>query len=384
MRWLILKRTIKLRGREAMDRLRIKAMCARLLLGVLLATKASAETGPLAESGAARKAEMPAIPVTVSVAESRDLEEWETSVGQLETKVAPLIAAEVSGRLTAVNVDVGNRIEQGQLLAEIDAEDFRLARDMAQTDIDRLTALIHAQQLKVERYRTLVEKKSANQSTLDDIEAQLGALRAELRSAQVRLQQAQRDISKTRITSPIDGRVDETQVSEGDYVKVGSPLMRIGNLHWLKARLPYPETLLTNLNAGLPVRLTSPSAPDVTVETTVSEVRPSITVGSRSAQVIVNVENPGPWEPGATVTAALRVGLHEDAVLLPEISVVLRPAGTVVYVIDGDKAEQRVVTTGSRRDGQVEILSGLKAGERAVADGAGFLTDGALITVKAP
>lgn len=322
------------------------------------------------------------IPINVTTAVSRDLEIWESSVGQLEPKVAPLIAAEVAGRLIAVNVDVGASIQKGQVLAEIDAMDFKLARDMAEADIDRLKALIHAQQLKVKRYHALVKKKSANQSTLDDAEAQLGALRAELASAQVRLQQAQRDIAKTRITSPIDGRVDETQVSEGDYVKLGSPLMRIGNLHWLKARLPYPETLLPQLRAGLPIRLNSPSAPEVTVETTVSEVRPSITFGSRSAQVIVNVENPGPWEPGASVTGAVRVALHKGAIAVPEASVVRRPAGTVVYVIDAGKAVQRKVQTGLRRDGQVEILSGLKAGERVAVDGAGFLTDGAAVEVK--
>jgi len=362
----------------------IKGISSALLIGALLVTGACGETGQPSDSDAVQDAGVPATPVTITVAESRNLEVWEASVGQLEPKVAPLIAAEVSGRLTAVNVDVGDHIDQGQLLAEIEAVDFHLAKDMAQADIDRLQALIHAQQLTVKRYRALVKKKSANQSVLDDAEAQLGALRAERTSAQVRLQQAQRDIERTRITSPIDGRVDDTQVSKGDYVKVGSPLMRIGNLHWLKARLPYPETLRSKLNAGLPVRLTSPSAPDVTVETTVSEVRPSVTFGSRSAQIIVNVENPGPWEPGSTVTGAVRVAVHENAILLPEVSVVRRPAGTVVYVINGDAAVQRVVTTGLRREGQVEILSGLKAGERVVADGAGFLTDGALIMVTAP
>ena len=361
-----------------------KGIHAGLLFCALLVTAAQGETGKLPDGTIVQEAAVPAIPVTVTFAESRDLEVWEASVGQLEAKIAPLIAAEVAGRLTAVYADVGDHIEQGQLLAEIDAEDFHLTRDMAQADIDRLQALIHAQQLKVKRFRALVKKKSANQSTLDDAEAQLGALHAELTSAQVRLQQARRDISKTRITSPIDGRVDDTRVSMGDYVKTGSPLMRIGNLRWLKARLPYPETLLPRLNAGLPVRLTSPSAPDVTVETTVSEVRPSVTFGSRSAQIIVNVENPGPWKPGATVTGVVRVALHENAVLLPEISVVRRPTGTVVYVVHEGKSVQRRIITGLRHEGQVEILSGIKAGERVVADGAGFLAEGAAVKVIAP
>ncbi|MFQ5486940.1 MAG: efflux RND transporter periplasmic adaptor subunit [Gammaproteobacteria bacterium] len=324
----------------------------------------------------------PGIPIAVTTAVSRDLESWEFSVGQLEPKVAPMIAAEVAGRLIAVNADVGARIQKGQVLAEIDAGDFKLARDMTEADIDRLQALIKAQQLKVKRYRALVKKKSVNQSMLDDAEAQLGALQAELVAAQVRRQQALRDIRKTRITSPINGRVDDSQVSKGDYVKVGSPLMRIGNLHWLKARLPYPETLLSKLHKGLPVRLSSPSVPEVMLETTVSEVRPSITFGSRSAQVIINLENPGSWQPGATVTGAVRVALHKGAIVVPEACVVRRPAGTVVYVIDDGKAAQRVVQTGLRRDGQVEILSGLKAGERVAVDGSGFLTNGVAVVVK--
>ncbi len=356
----------------------------KLWFGALAAALVLCQRGLAAPPEAPPAAEVRAIPVTVTATGTGDLEIWESSVGQLEARVAPLIGAEVAGRLTVVDVDVGDPVAQGQRLAEIDAVDFGLARDMAQADIERLQALIHAQHLNVERYRALVQKKSANQSMLDDAEAQLRAQRAELTSAQVRLQQALRDIGKTRITSPIDGRVDETLVSEGDYVKVGAPLVRIASLRTLRARLPYPETLLSRLHAGLPVRLNSPSAPDVTIETTVSEVRPSITVGSRSAQVIVNVDNPGPWEPGATVTGSVRIARHENAVLLPEVSLVRRPAGTVVYVIEGDKARQRVVTLGLRRAGRVEVTSGLQAGERVVADGAGFLTDGAPVTVKAP
>lgn len=343
-----------------------------------------AALGAAVQAPASEPAEAPATPVTVTVATSADLEVWETSVGQLEAKVAPLIAAEVSGRLTGVHVEIGDRIEPGQPLADIDDEDFRLAAKMADADITRLRALIKAQHLKVKRLRSLVRKQSVDQSALDDAEAQLDALRAELAAARVKLQQAQRDIGRTRITSPVGGRVDEIRVSEGDYVSRGAPLLRITNTKRLKARLPYPETLLSQLRAGLPVRLESPSVPDVTVEARVTQVRPSITVGSRSAQVIVIVDNPGAWEPGASVTGAVRIDVHEGVVLLPEVAVVDRPAGQVVYVVDGDKAKQRVVRTGLRRDGRVEILTGIKAGERLVADGAGFLTDGARVSVKAP
>ncbi|RLA30416.1 MAG: hypothetical protein DRR15_14855, partial [Gammaproteobacteria bacterium] len=85
-----------------MERIAITAMHAGLLLAALLVTGARAETGSSSEPDAVQEIEVAATPVTVTVAESSDLEVWEASVGQLEPKVAPLIAAEVAGRLTAV------------------------------------------------------------------------------------------------------------------------------------------------------------------------------------------------------------------------------------------------------------------------------------------
>ncbi len=347
-------------------------------LYVLAATLAWGEESP----SEAQEANARHTPVTVTTAISRDVEVWESSVGQLEARVAPMIAAEVAGKLELVTIEVGQVIKQGQLLAEIDTEDFYLAEAMAQADIERLEALLHAQHLKTTRYRSLVKKALTNQSTLDDAEAQEAALTAQFASSKVRLQQAQRSIKKAHITSPIDGRVDDIRVSPGDYVAVGSPLVRITNQQRLRVRLPFPETLLPRLRSGLAVTLSSPSAPGVTVQSAISDVRPSVTVGSRAAQVIINLDNPGPWKPGATVSGAVRVALHENAVLLPEISVVIRPAGNVIYLLNDGKAVQRVVNTGLRQNGYVEILSGLEAGQMVVADGAGFLTDGAAVDVK--
>ena len=322
------------------------------------------------------------IPVTVTTAVSRDLEVWESSVGQLQAKTAPMIAAEVAGRIVAVPVDVGRDVAAGQLLAEIDAEDFRLARALAAADIKRLQSLLRAQDLQVKRFRALIEKKSVNESALDEAEAQFGALQAQLTAARVRLQQAERNIAKAHITSPVIGKVDERRISVGDYVKVGTPLFHITTLDTLQARLPFPESLGAELRVGLPVRLSTPVAPGQDVTGGITDIRPEITRTNRAINVIIDLDNPGDWEPGASVSGAVRVALHKGAIVVPEASVVRRPAGTVVYVIDAGKAVQRLVQSGLRRNGQVEILSGLKAGERVAVDGAGFLTDGAVVEVK--
>jgi len=322
------------------------------------------------------------VPITVTTAVSRNLEVWESSVGQLEARTAPVIAAEVGGRIIAVSVDVGQGVKAGQVLAEIDPEDFRLARALAAADIDRLRSLIRAQRLQVKRLRALVEKKTANQSALDEAEARFGALQAQLVAARIRLQQAERSIAKARITSPIGGKVDERRISVGDYVKVGTPLFHLTTLDRLRVRLPFPESLGARLRVGLPARLSTPVAPGRKVAGEITDIRPEVSRTNRAIDVIIDLDNPGDWEPGASVTGEVRVALHEGAIVVPETSVVRRPAGTVVYVIDDGRARQRVVQTGLQRDGQVEILSGLEAGEQVAADGAGFLTDGAAVEVK--
>ncbi len=329
-------------------------------------------------------AEPKGVAVTVTMPKRIDLEIWQPAVGYLEARSAPRIAAEVAGRVIAVQADVGDKVKKGVTLATLDSEDARLSKQAAEADVSRIDALIRAQRLTVKRLRALVKERSAKQSALDDAVAQLAARRAERMSAMVRVQEAERRLAKTAIRSPIDGRVDARQVSVGDYVAPGTLLFRLIDPARLRARLPYPESLIGRLRPGEAVRLESPSAPGREVNAVVSEVRPSVTAGSRAVQVIVNVTNPGGWRPDASVSGRVRVARHKGALLVPETSVVPRPAGMVVYVVEGSVARQRVVRKGITRDGETEIREGLKGDERVVVDGAGFLTEGATVEVKRP
>ncbi len=322
------------------------------------------------------------VPVTVVTAVTEVIERWEPAVGELEPVTAPTVAAEVGGRIVGVEAEVGDRVDAGQVLARIDAEDYRLAAAAAGAEVQRLEALVRARRLQVRRLRSLARDKSASQSDLDDAQAELDALRAQLVGARVKRQQAERDLRRTRVTSPIAGRVYERRVSVGDYVKQGSPLFSITQVDRLRARLPYPESLGSVLRRGLPVRLESPMAPGRTVQARVSDLRPRIRPGNRAIEALVDVPNPGDWEPGASVTGHVRILHREDAVVVPERAVVRRPAGEVVYVIEGERVRQQVVRLGLRLPGRVEIRSGLEPGTRIAADGAGFLTDGAAVEIR--
>lgn len=306
--------------------------------------------------------------ITVTQAQSRAMQVLEQSVGEVDSATAPKVGAEVAGRIIKVYVEIGAPVKKGQLLAEIDATDFS-------ADAKRLEAQATSQRKLTERYRELAKNGFISPSLLEGYEAQNVAAREQYT-------RAAKNLSRTRIVSPVDGRVDDRMVSVGDWIDLGKPVFQLSTSESLRIRLPFPETAAQRIKIGQVVKLSTPTAPDATVTGKIEQVRPMVGSTNRAFDAVVEVKNPGGWKPGASVNGAVVVEEHAGAVSVPEVSVVLRPAGKVVYVIENGKAVQHVVTTGVTQNGQVEILQGLKAGERVAVDGAGFLTDKAAVSVK--
>ncbi|MBI5816388.1 MAG: efflux RND transporter periplasmic adaptor subunit [Nitrospinae bacterium] len=299
--------------------------------------------------------------ITVAKAESVLLPVTQESVGWLESRIAPYVSAEVGGRVTKVHVDAGAMVKAGQLLAEMDADDLALAQKAA-------AATYENQKRLVERYRQLVEEEFISKVTLEGAESQLTALESQLALADNRL-------AKARIKAPVGGQIEQRLVSVGSYLDPGKPAFMISTGGGLRAFLPFPETVSNKIMPGLAVELSTPTAPGAVVDGVIVEIRPSVGMGNRALMAIVDVKNPGGWKPGASVTGIVTLEKIPDAVVVPEECVVRRPAGDVVYVISNGTAVQRVVATGQRNGGKLQITSGLAAGETVAQDGAGYLSD---------
>jgi len=323
--------------------------------------------------------------VTVAVAKSVKLELREESVGTIEGLIDPTVAAEVSARVLKVAVHPGQRVKKGDLIVLLDPTDYNLQRREAQSEIARVEALLANQGRTVERHQRLVQKNFISQNALDDVTTQQTALKQQLDGAQARMASIEHTGSKTTVLSPLEGTVEKQIVSVGDFVKVGDPLLQIISNQRLRVHLPFPENIAAKLQPGLSVRLSTPTSPDQ-VTSTIRELKPLIGSSNRAVDVIADVVNQPGWQSGASVNGTVILGEHAQAVVVPEQSVILRPAGDVVYVIkDGNKtkvAEQRIVKIGLRQESQVEILEGLAAGENVAVDGAAFLTDKAEVAIQ--
>jgi RND family efflux transporter MFP subunit len=313
---------------------------------------------------------------------TRQIERTEISVGRLDAASAPVVAAETAGRIQTIHRDAGDSVEVGDLLAVLDARTQTIAVDSASAEIRRLQALLDNQQVQVTRLRNLAQRQSISQDQLDEAVTMVEVYAAQLDEARSRLSEAEFNLQRTRIVSPVSGKIQRRLVSAGDFVSSGRSLFELVSPEVLRAVLPVPERLQDDLMIGQWVRLSVPSRPDEEVESRISEIRPMVGPASRAIELIVDLDNPGHWRPGGSVTG--RVILEQrDSLVVPPGSVVRRPAGTVVFVVDGqERASQRQVRVGLRSSDWVEIVEGLSEEEAVVVDGAGFLSDGALLTIE--
>jgi len=111
----------------------------------------------------------------------------------------------------------------------------------------------------------------------------------------------------------------------------------------------------------------------------VKEIRPALNSSTQTMEIIAELPAGKEWYSIGSVRGEVVLAVRRGAIVVPEQAVVLRPAGSVVYVPEGDLVKERTVQTGQLRDGEIEILTGLTAGETVVVNGAGLLSDGAKI-----
>jgi membrane fusion protein, multidrug efflux system len=338
---------------------------------------------------AARKAEKSAgkgpqaVLITAAVVQPRTLEVYEEVLGTIENVIDPTVGAEVAGRVTRVAGFAGKKVARGDVIAEIDAADFQIQARADQAEIGRLTGLLEQQERVVERNKKLVGQGFISQNAIDDAITQRNALRQQLAAARARADQTSRGLTKSRVVAPVDGEIETQVVAVGDFVKVGDPLFRMVGMQEMRVHLLLPEAAATRIKPGLKVVLSPPAAPEQLLEARIDEIKPTLGVNNRAIDAIVKISGAGAlFRGGGTVNARIVTASHDGALMVPEQSVVLRPAGKVVYALEGNVARQRIVETGMRQDGLQQILKGVAAGETVAADGAGFLTDGAAVTVR--
>ena len=370
--------------------------------------------------------------VRVETVQTSPIEDSYEATGTVRSRTTSVIAAKVMGSITAMHVHEGDRVRAGQVLVEIDSRDARTGVVRAQAGVreaqnglDEVDRNIRAAESgkaaadankslaasTLNRYQKLFERGSVSPQEFDEVKTRYEVAEAESRRAErmiqsitarrnqilARIDQAKADVSGaqvgvgySRITSPINGIVVLKQADVGYMATPGAPLLTIESSSNYRLEAAVEESQIGKIRQGAAARVQIDTLGGGEMSGVVDQIVPASDPQSRSYTVKITI----PSEAVGGGTSPVRSGLfgkvrfvtgQAEALIIPLKAILERGQLAGVYVVDAaGVAHLRLVKTGKTYGEQVEVLSGLSAGEQIVTEGVGAVSDGSRVREAAP
>jgi len=372
------------------------------------------------ETAQARSGEAPAKAVRAETVRQESVKRAVDVVGTLAPMDQVTISSEADGKVSRILADLGDRVRAGQVLIQIDSEKQQytfeqqqaaLARALAQygaTDPEHLpeiertpdamranSDLVQATQA-FNRATELFKRNLVSQQALDDAQAALQSkraiynsalqtgknLRASIQASQAAMKLADRQLRDTQIRAPFDGFVEKRLVNLGELVKTQTPVIAIVRLDPLKVTAEIPEKMGPWIHTGETVKLQVDAYPGRTFDGRLSRISPAVNPSTRAFPFEALVPNAdATLKPGTFARVHIESSKIDTVLTLPYSALQYRYGVNRVYVVEGDKLAMRELSVGERVGDRIEILGGVKAGERVAVTDVDTLNDGAAVSV---
>lgn len=346
-------------------------------------------------SGGGRKgAGGPLAPVQAAAAVRQSVPQYLTGLGTVAAANTVTLRSRVDGDLMALHFTEGQEVKAGQLLAEIDPRPFQVVLTQAQGQLAKDQATLANARRDLARLEKLVKTNLVSQQELDTQRALVSETLGTIKADEGNVASAQLNLTYSRITSPISGRVGLRQVDIGNYVSSGDTngLVVITQTHPVELVFSLPEnqieTLLAAQKTGQPVpveawdrsnkiRLATGSllSMDNQIDVTTGTIKVKAQFGNQDDRLF----------PNQFVNARLQVTTLHDAIVIPVAALQMGNEGHFVWVVNSDSKVSKKTVTVSVQDSEKAIVdAGLDEGEKVVTDGIDRLTEGATVEVVAP
>lgn len=293
------------------------------------------------------------------------------------------VGAEVSGlRLVEVNVDVGDQVSRGQLLARFDEATMLAAVNQQKAVLAQVQASAAEADANASRAAGLRKSGALSEQNIVQYETRARVARAEVESARARLHSQELALSYTRVLAPDDGVISSRNAMLGSVAGPGTELFRLVRQNRIEWRAEVPAAQLARIKIG---QIVSVELQDgTTVQGAVRQIAPMLNESTRVGIAYVELDhtNSGSARPGMYANGSIALG-ERPAMTVPASAIVLRDGHEYVFTVDANQqVVQNKVTIGRRLGGDVEIVSGLDADMGVVISGAPFLNDGDLVRVS--
>jgi len=306
-----------------------------------------------------------AAPTFVSVVPVRSerLSQKLEALGNARANESVEISSKTSNIVTSVTFRDGERVKRGQLLVKLDDA-------QARADVAAAEAAVAESERLYNRSRELMSTQALSKAQFDQLEATLKANRARLAAAAARL-------DDTVIRAPFSGRVGLRSVSVGTLISPGDVITTLDDTSVIKLDFSVPENFLSSLREGLAVRASAPAFPGRAFVGKVASIDSRVDMNTRSVIVRALLSNEdGALRPGMFLNVTL-ANDDREALVIPEEALTPEAERQYVFVVRDGKAERLEVRIGDRRPGSVEVLAGLKSGDRVIVEGTQKVRDGA-------
>lgn len=315
-------------------------------------------------------------------------------VGQVKSKNEVKIMSKVSGNIVEKMVNGGDTVHKGQPLFRIDNKQYRSSVNSARAALNKSQAALNNTQKDVERYSKLVAVNGVARQTLDSQVAQAAEDAATVEANQANLQQAQEDEQDTLILSPVDGRIDLSDLSIGDFVAAGSTKMAtVSSIDptWVQFNMSENEYLdLAQLgNGNLPssfkdnLKLTLSNGTQYPLVGHIEQIDKGISDGTGTITIKAAFSNPQKiLMPGMFAKVVAQGEINQGALLIPQRAVTELLNKTFVSVVtDDNKSQSRQVTMGERIGNLWLVKDGVTINDRIIVEGLTKVKDGTTLEV---
>jgi len=347
------------------------------LLGIGLSAPHAA-VPPAANAAAAASVAPAAAPVTITasglaIAPVRELAQagMVSLDGSVEAVRQTVLAAQVSGAIVALQVRAGDMVKSGQVLVRIEAQAAQQAVTAGSAQADAARAQLQVATRELERQKQLFAQRFISQAALDAAQGQFESARAQHEALLAQIQVAQTQTGFFVIRAPYDAVVGEVPVALGDMVTPGRPLVALHDPAALRITAALPQSLFGNVGDGRAVRFEVPGKTTGPQAAVGAQVLPTLDPVTRTGQLRLTLAGGGKGlAPGMFARVWLPApGAAAPRLMVPATAVLRQAELTALYVIDGQgQPRLRQVRLGPTAGGEVEVLSGIAAGEQVVLD----------------
>jgi membrane fusion protein, multidrug efflux system len=303
-----------------------------------------------------------------TVVTSQPFEQSISASGTLRAIQEVDLRSEVSGRVTGLHIEEGERVEQGDLLVKINDNDLQAEKVRLESDIEVMEE-------SESRQRQLFERGGATQEDYDNTLMQLNSLRSEYASIEAR-------IERTEIRAPFDGVVGLTFISDGAYVTSSDDIASLQNMSSMRVDFSVPERYASLIDRGSPVEFEVQGV-DSLFTAEVVAVEPQIDPRTRTTRVRAVIDNEeGILNPGAYARIELIYRRQEEAVMVPSVSLIPEDGAYKVMKYESGNVHEKPVTIDVRTSDRVLISDGVAVGDTLLVNGFHQLRDGMAIGIR--